>query len=141
MKRLQSAPWVCLLVGVVTELFLLLAGSVRAEEPMPAITVPCMIISAHDGDTICAEIRVRMNIRLLDVWAPELKEPRGPAARDRLKQLASGKPGTLKIPLSGKDNLADLFTFGRLLGTVWVDGQDVGAVLVEEGLATKTKGK
>jgi endonuclease YncB( thermonuclease family) len=47
----------------------------------------------------------------------------------------------LEIPLDRADNLADVLTLGRVLGRVWIDGKDVGAVMVSEGLATKTKQK
>jgi endonuclease YncB( thermonuclease family) len=47
----------------------------------------------------------------------------------------------LEIPLDRADNLADVLTLGRVLGRVWIDGKDVGAVMVADGFATATKAK
>jgi endonuclease YncB( thermonuclease family) len=132
------------LIAAVVSLSVLVAVCVYlegADAPKPAITLPCKIVHVTDGDTLTVEVRMRVNTRLLSCWSPELREPKGPAARDHLTALAAGRDGTLEIPLDRADNLADVLTLGRVLGRVWIDGKDVGAVMVSEGLATKTKQK
>lgn len=108
-----------------------------AEQPQPQIVLPCEIVSVHDGDTLTATVTLKMNVRLLDCWAPELRESRGPAAKAKLVELASGKTGVLTIPL-GHD-IGSSFTFGRVLGRLSIDGRDVSDQMVASGLATKKK--
>jgi endonuclease YncB( thermonuclease family) len=115
--------------------------ALAADAPKPAITLPCKVVSTHDGDTLTAEVTLRLNVRLKDTWAKELNQSGGKEAAERMHRLANGKSGTLEIPLDGADNVADVLTLGRVLGRVWIDGKDVGAVMVSEGLATKTKQK
>lgn len=128
-------------IAVVLAVFCGLCACLGADPPRPAIVVPCQVVSTHDGDTISVEVKLRLNVRLLDSWSPELSQPGGQDAAARMHRLADGKAGTLEIPLDRVDNVADVLTFGRVLGRVWIDGRDVGAVMVSEGLATKTKGK
>lgn len=64
-----------------------------------------------DGDTLdCAGERVR----LVDIYAPELGEPGGEAAREKLRQRL--ERGPVEIRRHGKDR------YGRTLGDVYVDG-------------------
>lgn len=107
--------------------------------PSPSLTLPCVVTRVHDGDTVTVEIKVTADLRLLDCWAPELKEEMGPKARDRMKALAEGKKGVVSIPIDNMNKLGDALTFGRVLGRLWIDNQDVGALLVKEELATKKK--
>ena len=118
-----------------------LCAFLAADAPNPALTIPCRVVSAHDGDTVSVEIRVKANVRILDCWSPELSQPGGREAAARMQRLAVGKDGLLEIPLDRADNLADVLTLGRVLGRVWVDGRDVGAVMVAEGFATREKRK
>jgi endonuclease YncB( thermonuclease family) len=132
------------LIAAVVSISVLVAVCVYlegADAPKPAITVPCHVVSVHDGDTLTVEVRMRVNTRLLSCWSPELREPKGPAARDHLTALAAGRDGTLEIPFDRADNASDLFTFGRVLGRVWIDGKDVGEVMVADGFATREKSK
>ena len=110
-------------------------------KPEPNITLPCEVISVHDGDTLSVDVIVRANVRLLDCWAKELREEGGPFARNALAELALGRKGVIQIPLLNADNLADLLTFGRVLAKVWVDGsdKDLSSQMVERGLAMVEK--
>jgi len=104
--------------------------------------MPARIVSVHDGDTVTAEITVRLNVRLIDCWAPEVtgkEKPEGLKSKARLTELASGKNGTLTIPIG--DDLGDSFTFGRVLARLNVDGKDISEIMVEEKFATKVKAK
>ena len=90
--------------------------------------------SVYDGDTFRildydgADGRVRL--ALID--APELDEPRGMEARDRLRDLIDGRDVVIRFSdTDGKRRGA----YGRLLLSVAVDGRDVETILVNEGLA------
>lgn len=110
---------------------------------IPQLTLPCQVVSVYDGDTLAVDVTFRMNVRLLDCWAPEItgeERPQGLKSKERLTQLALGKKGTLTVPFGGND-LGDSFTFGRTLARLVIDGQDVSQQMVLDGFATLTKQK
>ncbi len=75
-----------------------------------------------DGDTL------RMGserIRLRGIDAPELNEPGGQAARQRLEQLL--RQGSVRVVPYGQD------VYGRTMADVFVDGRNVAEVLRNEG--------
>ena len=77
-----------------------------------------------DGDTL------RMGserIRLRGIDTPELNEPGGQAARQRLEQLL--KEGPIRIVPHGQD------VYGRTVADVFAGGRNVASVLAEEGYA------
>lgn len=87
----------------------------------PPMSQPVVTI---DGDTL----RVGADrIRLRGIDTPELSEPGGQAARDRLDQLVRG--GTIRIVPHGQD------VYGRTIADVFVDGGNVAEVLRQEGYA------
>lgn len=87
------------------------------------------IVNVHDGDTLTAldEANTQHRIRLEGIDAPELGQPFGRVARDRLADLAKGKTAT--IHGHGQDR------YGRLIASVEIGHDDVGRKLVAEGLA------
>ena len=99
----------------------------------------------YDADTITVRVTLDIRVRLLDCWAPEIRtkdkaeKKRGLESTHRMIELADGRHGVLVVPLSGVDRLDGVFTFGRLLGRVYIDKQDISAIMVREGYATKTK--
>lgn len=77
-----------------------------------------------DGDTL------RMGserIRLRGIDTPELSEPRGPEARQRLEQLLN--EGPIRIVPHGQD------VYGRTVADVIVNGKNVAEALKQEGFA------
>ena len=75
-----------------------------------------------DGDTI----RVGSDrIRLKSIDAPELSEPEGQAAKQRLEQLLHSGP--VRVNLRGRD------IFDRLVADVFVNEQNVAEILKNEG--------
>lgn len=136
----DSGMWGLAAVLLISAALPLLVYAANATAPPAQVSLPVRVVAVHDGDTLTCEVRFECQTRLLDCWAPELSEPGGDKARKRLAALAEGRAATLQIPLENKKNVADIFTFGRVLGRVWVDGRDVGAALVDERLATKEKG-
>lgn len=88
----------------------------RAPTSQPIYTI--------DGDTL------RMGperIRLRGIDTPELTEPRGPEARQRLEQLL--KEGPIRIVPRGQD------VYGRTVADVFVNGKNVAEILKMEGFA------
>lgn len=87
-----------------------------------------------DGDTVWLQ---GIKIRLEGIDAPEVSQPQcsrerrlGNQATERLRQLLSG--GQIVVKRVGR---ADEDRYGRKLRTLYVNGVDVGTVLVREGLA------
>lgn len=112
--------------------------------PKLGVCVPIEVVAVHDGDTLTAEIRMKVSVRMLDCWAPEVtgeEKPRGLISRDRLRALAQGCQGVLMVPTT--ENLGTSLTFGRVLGYVWLEGDDksLSQRMVEQGLATIEKPK
>jgi len=69
---------------------------------------------AVDGDTLVCD---RKKIRLVNVYAAEMHEPGGPAAKKRMQVLIAGKDVVL-VP-HGTDR------YGRTLAEVYVDGRRI----------------
>ena len=64
-------------------------------------------------------------IRLRGIDTPELNEPGGQAARQRLDQLLH--EGSIRVVPRGQD------IYGRTVADVFVDGRNVAEVLRQEG--------
>ena len=84
-----------------------------------------------DGDTFEIEYDGEpTSVRLVNIDAPELRDAGGPAAKAALAELIGGRVVRIEFTEPRKrDN------FGRLLCLVYVDGVDVGAVMVRGGNA------
>ena len=105
--------------------------------PASAFTVtsqPDTIIRVIDGDTIEID---DVRIRLLAIDTPETFRSRcsrehqlGFAAKVRLEQLLAQQPVSYQSD-------GELDRYNRLLANVYAGGQDVGAVLLEEGFALR----
>ena len=104
----------------------LAALAVVAREPE---RVEVKVVSVHDGDTLRAldPGKVERRVRLLGIDAPELGQPHGRVARDRLREQVLGQSVLLEV--AGRDR------FGRDLATVVADGESINRQLVAEGLA------
>jgi endonuclease YncB( thermonuclease family) len=90
--------------------------------PEIAICLPATVDSVHDGDTATVTLKITTQVRYLKCWAPELKDAGGKESAARAKE-AEGKHGRLFIPIDGAKTIADLLTFGRVLGELWIDGE------------------
>jgi endonuclease YncB( thermonuclease family) len=87
------------------------------------------VVAIADGDTLellTAE-RTRVRVRLFAIDAPERGQPYGTAARRALSDLAHGRQA-LVVWAKADD-------FGRVVGTVFVEGADVNLRMIERGLA------
>lgn len=134
-------------------LLTLAAGAVLAvaqREPLgPSIEVThcyeAFVTRVHDGDTPYVDVHLGWGVwfrdepvRLLDCWAPELREPGGPASKAALERLLDGDPAPgfqagRRVVLRGHDREK----YGRLLGEIFVDGLSVNAEQVRTKRATR----
>jgi endonuclease YncB( thermonuclease family) len=132
--------WNRMVVALTAACWISLLGLAYAAEraPQPSITLPCTIAEVTDGDTVVVQLRLTASVRLKDCWAKELGSG-GEPAKNRLTKLAQGKDATLTIDLSEAKRLGDVFSFGRVIGTLWIEGDCVNRQLVKEGFATKVK--
>jgi endonuclease YncB( thermonuclease family) len=126
-----------------------LSGEQTVSAPAKS-TVPTLIpVSVYvvDGDTIGLNDG-RPNVRLVGFNAPETgsrarcetERQKGEAAGRRLRELVSGgRPDFQQVACScppGKEG-TNACNFGRRCGTLRVNGVDVGATLIGEGLAVR----
>ena len=83
-----------------------------------------------DGDTVLLLPEggsEALRVRLLGIDAPELCQPGGEAARDALISRLLRR--SVRVQIVGQDS------YGRQLGHVWLDTQDVAADMVRSGWA------
>ena len=99
-------------------------STLRARSLRNTRLLSTLQISAVDGDTIRAGPD-RIRIRGIDT--PELSEPEGQAAKERLAELL--RNGIVRIVPRGRD------VYDRLIADVFVDGRNVAERLESEGFA------
>ena len=106
-----------------------------------AFVLAILAISAHaatrsgtiervvDGDTIVFLITgaKTQRVRLADIDTPELDQPWGLEAKAALKVWAENRRAEIRI--------VDTDRYGRLVATLWVDGENINRKLVAEGHA------
>jgi endonuclease YncB( thermonuclease family) len=87
------------------------------------------VVGVHDGDTITVLTRDNrsVKVRLYGIDAPELKQPYGSKAKQRLSELVFGKQ--VRVEAHGTDR------YHRTLGVVYLNDKDINAQIVSEGLA------
>ncbi|GGE72668.1 thermonuclease family protein [Priestia taiwanensis] len=100
--------------------------------------VKATVVKNIDGDTIKVKLEngKEENVRFLLIDTPETKHPKlgvqpfGPEASAFVKRMAPvGKEVTLEFDVSDREK------YGRLLAYIWVDGQMLNRMIVEQGLA------
>ena len=93
-----------------------------------AADVTGKVVSVHDGDTLTVLIdRRQVRVRLIDIDAPELRQPFGTRSRQSLSNLCFGKMASLNV--RGHDR------YNRTLARVSCDGADANAEQVRRGYA------
>jgi endonuclease YncB( thermonuclease family) len=86
------------------------------------------VVSVHDGDTLTVLVsREQIKVRLLDIDAPERRQPFGTRSRQSLADLCAGRDA--RIAEQGKDR------YGRTLGRVNCAGLDANGEQVRRGMA------
>jgi len=98
------------------------------------------ILSVYDGDTVTAmvdlgfEIRKKIKIRLYGINAPEIRgkqRPEGLKSRDYLRSLILYKNVIIQTFKDKKGK------YGRYIGIIHLDDENINEVLVESGHAEK----
>lgn len=109
--------------------------------PPIGVTTRGTCVHVVDGDTIDVEVRYVTRVRLFDCWAPEKNTTSGRESAAALKTRLLNQPVVLFVPTSSARSLADVLTFDRVLGYVWVQGEheSISEWLVRQGYATKEK--
>lgn len=112
--------------------------------PQQATTVTCRVTRVLDGDTVEVAVQQIYRVRLLDCWAKEVhgdSKADGLAAKEHLRNYIEqhGMNGVLSVPWS--EDASRSWSMGRVLGNVWVGGQDksLSEIQCEAGHATKVK--
>ena len=133
LARPQHDPWrngchsVTLARGlmqrIIVTIALALACTVNAE------TITGQVVGVADGDTITVldVDKVQHKIRLAGIDAPEKKQPFGNRSKESLSDMVFDK--TVNVETEKRDR------YGRQIGKVLVNGQDVNLVQVERGMA------
>jgi len=94
-----------------------------------AVDISGRVVNIHDGDTITIldSKNKQHRIRLAGIDAPELGQAYGKASRDHLAQLVAGK----QVSIEG----SKYDRYGRLVGTVLLEGKDQNIEQLRAGLA------
>lgn len=116
---------------------LMLCACVFGATPEPGWVATAKVVDIHDGDTVTVEVSKRYQVRLLDCWAPELKSLGGIESREHLKSLIDGKSVIVKVPMNGDTWRS--YSFGRVLGRIYLDDKDINSEMVKSGHATHDK--
>ena len=102
-----------------------------AFSPAPPPTVEEFtgkVVSLADGDTVTVLVdKTQVKVRLEGIDAPEKSQAFGAKAKTALSDLIGRKDVT--VHATGTDR------YGRTLGRIIIDGQDVSAVMVSKGFA------
>jgi endonuclease YncB( thermonuclease family) len=86
------------------------------------------VVAVHDGDTITLQNKSgQKKIRLAGIDAPELNQPFGVESRIALREAVLDKAVLVETSKSDK--------FGRVVGRVILDGQDINLKQVQIGMA------
>lgn len=96
--------------------------------PLLLFALSGKVVSVHDGDTITILVeKEQVKIRLFGIDAPELKQPYGKKSKQFLSNLIAGQ--IVEVEKNGNDR------YGRTIGTVSLNGEDINAQMVENGYA------
>jgi len=140
-----------MLTRLLLTVVLLIAGVVSPAKgqrpPRAEVVVPCRVVEVVDGDTLTVEVKLRARVRMKGCWAEELHSrypevrARAQQSKQHLKSLALNKDGLLRIDLAGVDRLDKVFSFGRIVGNIYLEHQakTLAQRQIEAGYATATK--
>ena len=112
------------------------------SQPPLGITARAIVKRVLDGDTLDVELVLPCRVRLLNCWAPELHTEEGKKSKDALCTLSpEGSRVVLQIPTTDAQNVKDVFTFGRVLGNIWREGDEdsISHLMVINGHAKPSK--
>lgn len=115
-----------------------------AAAPEMATTVACRVVRVIDGDTVEVVVQQVYRVRLIDCWAPETRgdsKTQGLASKEHLREHIGrhGLDAVLSVPWS--EDSAKSWSLGRVLGRIWLRGQNrsLSEVQCDAGHATPAK--
>lgn len=119
------------------------------KEPELGITARGQVLRVIDGDTVVVELRVPVNVRIKDLWAPEMRGPESEAGKrskaELVGMLPKGKKVVVNVSTKNATNLSGVLTFGRVVGSIWatVRGKrgrhNIAKEMIRRGFGTRTK--
>lgn len=129
------------------------------QAPRPGFSTDCVITEVYDGDTVVVEFTATARVRLIDCWAPEIRtkddteKAKGFDSRNHLAKAAGMQwnaearrwrgrtPARLHVPFGSGQDIGGVMTLGRVLGSLWLDGDrmSLSALQVTTGHATPAK--
>ena len=117
------------IVGMICRVAILVALLASPALAADTATLTGRVVSVHDGDTVRVldAANVQHKVRLQGIDAPEIGQPFGTKSRDHLAALAKGKMVT--VHEHGHDK------YGRTLGRIEIEGEDVNQTMVADGMA------
>ena len=94
-----------------------------------AKTIEGLVVKIADGDTLTllTSSNKKIKIRLAGIDTPEIKQPFGNKAKQALAKLVFQKKALIEVQTKDR--------YGRTVGVVFVDGQNVNYELVRQGMA------
>ncbi|AKG19888.1 hypothetical protein AAX09_10425 (plasmid) [Moraxella bovoculi] len=92
-------------------------------------TINCRIVGIADGDTVTclSSHNHQLRIRLDQIDAPESNQDFGTRSKQHLSQLVFSQQ--VQAQITGQDQ------YGRLLGTIYHNNQNINKVMVRDGMA------
>lgn len=110
-------------------LLLALAPGAHAQSVAPGQTFTAQVTSVTDGDTydVHRSTGGTVTVRLYGVDAPESDQSYGPAATRAARRHVGGTRVRVTVE--------DIGSYGRAVARVEVQGEDLGAMLIRDGLA------
>lgn len=113
--------------------------------PPLGITARAIVDRVIDGDTVVVSLTLPVTVRIKDLWSPEVTGPereQGLDAKAYMEDLLEEEDRViLQIESEDARSLADVFTFGRVIGTIWraKDERSVADLMSEAGHGTREK--
>lgn len=104
----------------------------------PDYTYQATILRVVDGDTVRVRVDLglrvstEITVRLMGINAPELNTDAGKQSREYLR-LLEGQPVVLKTHKDPKDK------YGRWLGEIYCNGDNINSLMVVMGYAVRMK--
>ena len=108
---------------LIVPLFLIFNLSAQAE------TIEGLVVKIADGDTLTllTGSNEKIKVRLAGIDTPERKQPFGSEAKQALSKLVFQKKALIEVETKDR--------YGRTVGIVFVDGQNINYELVRQGMA------
>ncbi|TXH44894.1 MAG: hypothetical protein E6Q97_32070 [Desulfurellales bacterium] len=112
--------------------------------PDTGLTVTCRALRVVDGDTVEVSVQQVYRVRLLDCWAPEshgATKAAGEASAEHLRKYLDARGHNCVLSVPGGADVGKSWSMGRVLGHLWVLGQEksLSEIQCEAGHACKEK--